>query len=245
MRHPNPAIMAWLVVSMADRRIFITAGLGMLAAGSIVLAVRPQWRRAAELFIREPIASPPGPVGKPFHAPENWARPLIAAAEGQIGQTTSYDAAYMPISYPNGDVPRSTGVCTDVIIRAYRDGLKLDLQRLVHEDMAAHFAAYPQLWGLKKADSNIDHRRVPNLATFFTRHGATLPVSDKPADYLPGDIIAQRLPSGAPHILLITHRASADGQRPLCIHNIGVGARLDDALFLFKLRGHFRYRGPV
>ena len=121
-------------------------------------------------------------------------------------------------------------------------GLGADLQKLVHEDMARNFSAYPKLWGLKRPDSNIDHRRVPNLATFFRRRGeATAGYRRMRDDYRPGDIVTQMLPGGLAHIILLTHRASEDGQRPLAVHNIGAGARLEDVLFAFEVTGHYRF----
>jgi len=173
--------------------------------------------------------------------PEPWAARLVAAAESQIGTTVTYDPAYARLAYPNGDVPRERGVCTDVVIRAYRDAFGLDLQKLVHEDMARVFRAYPQNWGLSRPDRNIDHRRVPNLATFFTRHDASLPVSERAEYYLPGDIVTQMLPGRLTHIGLVTHRASKDGARPMMVHNIGAGTRLEDVLFTFEITGHFRF----
>lgn len=166
---------------------------------------------------------------------------LVAAARKQIGVTLTYDAAYSRLDYPGGDVPRERGVCTDVLVRAYRDGLGIDLQVLVHEDMRRAFSTYPALWGLKKTDRNIDHRRVPNLQTFFKRAGAALALSDNGADYLPGDIISQMLPGNLPHIGIVADARSSDGARPLVVHNIGAGARLEDVLFAYPITGHYRY----
>ena len=171
-----------------------------------------------------------------------WAQKLIAAAESQIGVTLIYDPAYAGLAFPNGDIPRQRGVCTDVVIRAYRDAFGFDLQREVNADMKAHFSAYPKIWGLKRPDRNIDHRRVPNLQTFFRRKGADLPVSDKPADYVPGDLVSQVLPGNLPHIALVTHHLSPDGKRPMLVHNIGAGTRLEDRLFAFEITGRYRFR---
>lgn len=167
---------------------------------------------------------------------------LVAAARKQVGVTLTYDAAYSRLDYPGGDVPLERGVCTDVLVRAYRDGLGIDLQVLVHEDMRRAFSAYPALWGLKKTDRNIDHRRVPNLQAFFKRAGAALAVSENGADYLPGDIVSQMLPGNLPHIGIVADARSSDGARPLVVHNIGAGARLEDVLFAYKITGHYRYR---
>lgn len=173
---------------------------------------------------------------------EGAAQKLVAAARRQVGVTLTYDAAYSRLDYPGGDVPRERGVCTDVIVRAYRDGLDLDLQVLVHEDMRRAFSAYPPLWGLKKADRNIDHRRVPNLQAFFKRVGAALATSRDGDDYRPGDIVSQMLPGNLPHIGIVADERSADGARPLVVHNIGAGARLEDVLFAYSITGHYRYR---
>lgn len=176
-------------------------------------------------------------------APEPWAQKLLAAAERQIGETLLYDPAYVRLDYPGGDVPRDRGVCTDVIVRAYRDGLGIDLQKLVHEDMKRNFAAYPRDWGLAGPDRNIDHRRVPNLQAFFRRQGAELPVNDRPGDYQPGDVVSQRLPGNLAHIVLLSSRMGGDGSTPMMIHNIGAGARIEDRLFEFKITGHYRFAG--
>ena len=164
---------------------------------------------------------------------------LVAAAKTQIGVTVSYDGRYQKIAYPDGDVPRSQGVCTDVLIRAYRE-LGVDLQVLVHQDMLRAWAAYPRLWQLKSPDSNIDHRRVPNLAAFFRRHGESFPIRKTPQDFLPGDIVTWRLASGLPHIGIVSNQFGPSG-RPLVIHNIGQGTQLEDSLFEYVITGHYRY----
>jgi hypothetical protein len=166
-------------------------------------------------------------------------RCLVEAARKQIGVTVSYDSGYHRIAYPNGDVPMERGVCTDVVIRAYRQ-LGVDLQVKVHEDMAAAWKVYPKNWGLSRSDSNIDHRRVPNLATFFSRHGASLPAGSDPKAYAPGDIVTWRLPSGVPHIGIVSDRRTRAGV-PLVVHNIGGGTQEEDSLFAFTLTGHYRY----
>ena len=168
---------------------------------------------------------------------------LAAAAEERATHHVVYDAAYERIPYPNGDVSEFRGVCADEVIRAYRL-LGIDLQKLVHNDMQRAFGAYPKRWGLSAPDTNIDHRRVPNLATFFARHGAALPVSDKGDDYQPGDVVVWAIPDGRPHIGIVTERRSDDGQRPLVLHNIGMGPQIEDMLFVLKITGHFRYDGP-
>lgn len=165
---------------------------------------------------------------------------FLAGAAAQIGQTVSYIADYVALPYPGGDVPLAGGVCTDVVIRAFRKA-GIDLQKDVHEDMKSAFPAYPKLWGLAKPDPNIDHRRVPNLMTFFKRRGKSLPITRDPADYQPGDIVAWRIPDGRPHIGLVAAEASADPARRQIIHNIGHGARREDRLFEFEIIGHYRY----
>lgn len=152
-----------------------------------------------------------------------------------------YDPAYKSIPYPNGDVAPDRGVCTDVIVRAYRK-LGIDLQQKVHEDMKTNFRKYPQRWGLKRPDTNIDHRRVPNLSTFFTRHGEKLTVTNKPEDYKPGDMVTWILDNGLDHIGIVIDRKSRDGKRYLVVHNIGRGQVAEDCLFNWKITGHFRYK---
>jgi uncharacterized protein YijF (DUF1287 family) len=152
-----------------------------------------------------------------------------------------YDPAYRSIPYPNGDVAPNRGVCTDVIVRAYRK-LGIDLQQKVHEDMNVNFKIYPQRWGLKRPDTNIDHRRVPNLNIFFSRHGEKLSVTNKPEDYKPGDIVIWVLDNGLDHIGIVVDKKSRDGKRYLIVHNIGGGQVAEDCLFKWKLTGHFRYK---
>jgi uncharacterized protein len=167
---------------------------------------------------------------------------LSAAAEERATHRVIYDAAYERIAYPNGDVPAARGVCADEIVRAYRL-LGIDLQKLVHEDMRRAFHVYPRRWGLKRPDSNIDHRRVPNLATFFARHGTSLTPTLEGDDYKPGDVVAWALADGRPHIGMVTERRSSDGKRPLVMHNIGAGPQIEDMLFGLTITGHYRYDG--
>ncbi|SBV97471.1 conserved exported hypothetical protein [uncultured Dysgonomonas sp.] len=152
-----------------------------------------------------------------------------------------YDPGYYTIPYPNGDVPADKGVCTDVIIRAYRK-LGIDLQKKIHEDMKVNFSKYPKKWGMKSTDKNIDHRRVPNQATFFSRFGSVKKISDKAEDYIVGDIVTWDLGGGITHIGIVTDRMSADKKRPLIVHNIGQGQVLQDCLFSYKVTGHYTYR---
>jgi uncharacterized protein YijF (DUF1287 family) len=163
---------------------------------------------------------------------------IIQAAHAQVGVTVAYDPSYVSIPFPGGDVPLDRGVCTDVIIRAYRS-VGVDLQLLVNRDMRKAFPAYPRKWGLAKPDPNIDHRRVDNLAVFFARSGQSLPVTKDASDYRPGDLVTWRLADGRPHIGLVSDR-SGDG-RPLMVHNIGAGAKVEDVLFAFTVTGHYRF----
>ncbi|HRN36187.1 MAG TPA: DUF1287 domain-containing protein [Flavobacteriales bacterium] len=155
-------------------------------------------------------------------------------------QNVRYDPAYFRLDYPNGDVPADRGVCTDVVIRAYRK-LGIDLQQEVHEDMRARFAEYPKQWGLTKPDRNIDHRRVPNLMAFFSKYGTVEPNSTEARDYAPGDIVCWNLGGGVTHIGIVSGKRSLDGKRNLIVHNIGAGQVLEDCLFDFKIIGHYRY----
>jgi len=172
---------------------------------------------------------------------KSFAERLSDAALEITKDWVRYDPAYFKIDYPGGDVPANKGVCTDVIIRTYRK-LGVDLQKLVHEDMKANFSKYPNNWGLKKTDTNIDHRRVPNLMVFFSRKGKVKPITDNPADYLPGDIVTWDLKNGATHIGIVVNKKSRDGKRYLVVHNIGWGQDVDDCLFSFKkITGHYTF----
>lgn len=157
-------------------------------------------------------------------------------------QHVMYDPGYVAIRYPGGDVPANSGVCTDVVIRAYRK-MGIDLQKEVHEDMRNHFAQYPQKWGLKKPDPNIDHRRVPNLMTFFARKGASKPITNNPKDYLPGGLVCWNLYGNTTHIGIVSRKKSpTDRQRYQIVHNIGAGQVLQDCLFDYTIIGHYRYK---
>ena len=174
------------------------------------------------------------------NGPTNFTEKLVAAALERTTHQVRYDGSYRKIAYPGGDVPANVGVCTDEIVRIYR-ALGIDLQKEVHEDMRRNFALYPKNWGLKGPDTNIDHRRVPNLQTFFTRKGERLKVTSNAADYQPGDMVTWMLPGNLPHIGIVTDRRSEDGLRPLMVHNIGAGPVLEDMLFVYKITGHYRY----
>ena len=166
---------------------------------------------------------------------------IVAAARDQIGKTKIYDSAYVGLDYPGGDIPIERGVCTDVVVRALRRSLKMDLQKLVHEDMKAAFEDYPKIWGLKKPDANIDHRRVPNLRCYFERKGYSVGLTRRKEDYRPGDLVTCTVPPNRPHIMIVSDRRAKDGT-PLVIHNIGSGTREENRLFEFPLTGHYRIK---
>ena len=168
---------------------------------------------------------------------------LVNAALERLNHKVTYDGSYRRISFPGGDVPNNIGVCTDVVIRAYRK-LGIDLQERVHRDMLINFSQYPNLpqWNLYRPDSNIDHRRVVNLKVFFARHGASLPITTDSNDYLPGDLVTWDIRPGMPHIGIVSHNVSKDKTRPLIVHNIGKGPKLEDILFNLQITGHYRYQ---
>jgi uncharacterized protein YijF (DUF1287 family) len=173
---------------------------------------------------------------------ESEVKDFVRAARKQIGRTLFYDSSYKVIDYPNGDIPIDRGVCTDVIVRALRVAYHYDLQEFVHEDMKKNFSKYPQIWGLNQPDKNIDHRRVPNVQTFFERNGWSLPLSNHPSKFKPGDIVTCIVPPNLPHIMIVSDRRSKD-DIPLVIHNIGNGTQEEDRLFEFELTGHYRMNG--
>ena len=202
-----------------------------LAQAAVPLSMRAHFLILLSLAVALPVRAD-GPPQVPK---------LLAAARAQIGITKSYDPAYVVLKFPGGDVPEDRGVCTDVVIRAFRK-LGLDLQQLVHEDMARNFSKYPQRWGLKRPDKNIDHRRVPNLMKFFERQGKSRPVTKKAEDYRPGDLVTCIVPPNLPHIMIVSDVPSpTDAARLQIIHNIGQGAQLEDRLFDFEITGHYRY----
>ncbi len=166
---------------------------------------------------------------------------LADSALTLTNQTVQYDPTYYKINFPNGDVPANKGVCTDVIIRAYRK-LAIDLQYEVNVDMKTYFDKYPKIWGLKKPDHNIDHRRVQNLMTFFGRHGTVLKITQNPDDYKPGHIVCWSLGVGITHIGIVSNKKTTGVNRPLIIHNIGAGQVIDDCLFSYQIIGHYRYK---
>jgi len=177
-----------------------------------------------------------------FSSNSDFQNELAMQAERRLQSNVTYDGRYLKIGYPMGDVPANMGVCTDVVIRAYR-GLGIDLQQRVHEDMRRNFRSYPNNWQLSKPDSNIDHRRVPNLMTYFKRAGASLPVSNNPLDYHAGDIVAWDMGNGLTHIGIVSTYVSEKTNNPLIVHNIGVGPEMTDILFDFRIIGHYKYGG--
>ncbi|MGF7149237.1 hypothetical protein FHS96_002879 [Sphingomonas zeicaulis] len=199
-----------MVIAHLDRRAVLT---GLAASLTVPALAQPQRRSATA---------------------------LIASARRQVGVTLSYDPAYSVLAFPNGDVPRGKGVCTDVLIRAYRDAFGIDLQALVNTDMKAAFSAYPNTWGLRRPDRNIDHRRVPNLQTFMARKGGKLPVPTDGGGWRPGDIFTSLVGGRLPHIGIVSDRRAPSGRWSI-IHNIGAGAREEDALLAHPLTGRYRF----
>lgn len=180
-------------------------------------------------------------IGFLFAQQRNFYQQLADSAFVLSYEKIQYDGSYFAIPYPNGDVPKGKGVCTDVVIRAYRK-MGIDLQKEVHEDMKANFHLYPKKWGLTKTDKNIDHRRVLNLMKFFERKGQVKAITQNGVDYLPGDIVCWDLGEGLTHIGLVVNKKSDDGQRYLIVHNIGAGQVIEDCLFDFTIIGHYRYQ---
>jgi uncharacterized protein YijF (DUF1287 family) len=196
---------------------------------------RPSQRRASAVVV------PPASIAGPW--PPNASPQLKQFVEAAIEQskvTTGYDPSWVKIDYPNGDVPNDTGVCSDVIVRAFRKA-GIDLQKEIHEDMMRAWSEYPRKWGARGTDTNIDHRRVLNLTTWFDRQGKSLPITSDRADYLPGDVVAWELSNGVEHIGILTNLASEPDKHYLIAHNIGAGAKVEDVLLAWKIIGHYRY----
>jgi uncharacterized protein YijF (DUF1287 family) len=194
-----------------------------------------EWLLAALLAAQ----APERPAGG---AASGFVEQVIAAAVAQTRTPVRYDGSYRRIAYPGGDVPADVGVCTDVLVRAFR-AAGVDLQQRVHEDMARDFGAYPKFWGLARPDANIDHRRVPNLQAYFRRRGVAVRATNDARDYLAGDVVTWMLPGNLPHIGLVSDRRAEGSERPLIAHNIGNGPELEDMLFRFTITGQYRYRG--
>jgi len=211
---------------------------GSLVALSFVLLNATGCQRA---FPKRAADTPPASLAQPLPAAASpQLKQFIEAAIEQSKITTGYDPAYVKLDYPNGDVPSDTGVCSDVVVRAFRK-VGIDLQKELHEDMTGAWSEYPKKWGARGTDSNIDHRRVLNLNTYFTRQGKSLPISDSRADYLPGDVVAWELSDGVEHIGIVTNLATVSDKHYLVVHNIGAGARIEDVLMAWKIIGHYRY----
>ncbi|MBV1908027.1 MAG: DUF1287 domain-containing protein [Kangiellaceae bacterium] len=176
----------------------------------------------------------------------DFGKRLSKAAIDRTKVSIQYDGRYLPISYPNGDVPDNIGVCTDLVIRSYRK-LGIDLQQLLHLDIKENFTKYPsnRIWGMNKPDTNIDHRRVPNLQVFFARKGVKLTISQDPKDYLAGDLVTWMLPGNLPHIGIVTEQIDLNTKRPMISHNIGRGPELEDVLFSYFITGHYRFKNPL
>lgn len=184
---------------------------------------------------------PPSPKTTPLpDTASPQLRQMLDGAIAQAGVTTGYDPAYVALEYPGGDVDEKTGVCSDVVVRAFRKA-GIDLQKEVHEDMKAARSEYPTKWGANSPDKNIDHRRVLNLMKYFERRGKSLPISDDAADYQPGDIVAWELSSGIDHIGIVTNMISDSDKRLLIVHNIGAGTRIEDVLLAWTIKGHYRF----
>ena len=214
-----------------------SAALRLLLLTGLLLASGCQDHPA---FSRGP-AMPVNPVVQQL--PDNASSQLKKMLEGaiaQVGVTTGYDPSYVALQYPGGDVAETTGVCSDVVVRAFRKA-GVDLQKEVHEDMKLSRSSYSNRWGSPGTDSNIDHRRVLNLMTYFTREGKSQPISNEASDYQPGDIIAWELTSGVDHIGIVTNMLSGFAGRHLIVHNIGAGTRVEDVMFTWTIKGHYRF----
>ncbi len=203
------------------------------------IACQTNWQSAAQ--IKKAVFPATADNPKLIDVSSDEIKKMLESAVEQTTVTKNYDPAYTVLPYPNGDVPIEKGVCTDVVVRAFRKA-GVDLQKEVHEDMKSNFSGYPKKWGLKSPDTNIDHRRVPNLQTFFTRRGKSLAITDNAADYKPGDVVAWDLNGkGLTHIGLVSNQYNQTTKRFSIIHNIGGGAMLEDVVFDWKIIGHYRY----
>lgn len=223
---------------MADPRRNCVTGARLLLVICVLAASGCQ---AQSHVVSSGPAVPPRPVVKPLS--DNASPQLKQMLDGAIAQasvTTGYDPAYVALDYPGGDVPEKTGVCSDVVVRAFRKA-GIDLQKEVHEDIKAARSEYPKRWGAIGPDRNIDHRRVLNLMTYFKRQGRSLRISSTASDYQPGDVVAWELTNGIDHIGIVTNMVSDSGDRYLIVHNIGAGTRIEDVLFAWTIKGHYRF----
>jgi len=221
-----------MIIKRAIPALFVVAAVVFAAVSCQQQSARtrPQLRPPAEETEVHALA----PNSSPY------LKTVIDGAIDQIGKTTSYDPSYQKLDYPNGDVPIETGVCSDVVIRAFRKA-NIDLQKDVHEDMKANFGSYPTRWGLKGPDANIDHRRVPNLETYFARLGKSQTITNRSEDFHPGDLVTWDMGTGQDHIGMVTNVWYRPSQRYLIVHNIGLGTRMEDVMFAWKITGHYRY----
>lgn len=210
----------------------------LTAVTALLVSCDPPQPKPAK--VSEPVIPTPPPAAQKEQQ-KIAASPIVTAARSQIGKTIYYDPAYVGLKYPGGDLPIEKGVCTDVVVRALRDALNMDLQKLVHEDMKTAFSSYPAIWGLKKPDPNIDHRRVPNLKKYFTRQGYSVTITQNAANYRPGDLVTCTVGRNLAHIMIVSDRQTQDGV-PYIIHNIGGGTREENRLFDFSITGHYRIR---
>ena len=208
-----------------------------LAVGANVSGCSTSAYKSASANTRSPQATQT-PTRRPISdIPE--IKKVVDSAIEQTQQTIQYDPSYTKLKYPNGDVPIERGVCADVIVRAFRSA-GIDLQKEIHEDMSLHFTAYPAKWGARKPDSNIDHRRVPNLMTLFDRRSKSVPITRNPPDYIPGDVVAWELDNKLLHIGLVSDVVANGTPNYLIVHNIGAEARIEDVLLAWKIIGHYR-----
>jgi len=209
------------------------------------LRKKNRWLGLLAMAALATVAAQPRPQAAATPSRQEFLRKFTAAAIERTQHVVRYDSSYVRIPYPGGDVPAGTGVCTDEVIRAYR-ALGIDLQKEVHEDMVANFSAYPSKWRWRRQspDSNIDHRRVPNLMVFFNRKGEVLPITSRAEDYAPGDLVTWDLGGGATHIGMVVDRKTMFTRHYMIVHNIGEGPKMEDVLFNWKITGHYRYFGP-
>jgi uncharacterized protein len=235
---PDPTE-AWAMRLIPVVAVILLVANGTLPVPDISASVPKPARVTTPARVPLPIAKPASLPREPVAI--DFGMRLALAAEKQTQTQVTYDSSYTRIDYPGGDVPPDRGVCADVVIRAYRN-FGVDLQVRVHRDMVRAFGRYPQRWGLARTDANIDHRRVPNLETFLRRHGAAIAVSANPDDYKPGDLVSWIVAGSLPHIGIVSAKRTPDGARPMIVHNIGEGPKLEDVLFEFPIVGHFRYR---
>lgn len=212
-----------------------------LLSGCFLILLTPSCHRTTSMRSAAVVVPSPSPVARPLPPSTSpQLKQLIDAAIEQCNVTTGYDPSWVKIDYPNGDVPGASGVCSDVVVRAFRK-TGIDLQKEVHEDMTRAWAEYPRRWGARGTDTNIDHRRVLNLTTYLDRQHKSLPITNDRGDYLPGDVVAWELSDGVEHIGILTNLSSETDNHYLIVHNIGSGARVEDVLMAWKIIGHYRY----